>query len=113
MMILLVLGISWLVSALRVFTKDVAQIVSVILQLGFWVTPIFWSIDKVPEKYLYVLKLNPMVFIVEGYRNSFINGVWFWETYKYTPYFIGITLFFLIVGAVVFRKLRLHFGDVL
>jgi lipopolysaccharide transport system permease protein/teichoic acid transport system permease protein len=113
MMILLVLGISWLVSALRVFTKDVAQIVSVILQLGFWVTPIFWSIDKVPDKYLYILKLNPMVFIVEGYRNSFINGIWFWETYKYTPYFIGITLFFLVVGAVVFRKLRPHFGDVL
>lgn len=113
MMLILVLGISWLVSSLRVFTKDISQIIGVILQLGFWVTPIFWSIDRVPEKYLYVLKLNPMVYIVEGYRNSFINEVWFWESYKYTPYFIVITVFFFIVGAVVFRKLRPHFGDVL
>lgn len=113
MMLLLVLGISWLLSSLRVFTKDISQIVGVVLQLGFWVTPIFWSIDRVPEKYLYVLKLNPMVYIVEGYRNSFINEVWFWETYKYTPYFLTITISFLIIGAVVFRKLRPHFGDVL
>ncbi len=113
MMFLLILGMTWLLSALRVFTKDVAQIVSVILQLGFWITPIFWSINKVPEKYWYVLKLNPMVFIIEGYRNSFINHVWFWETYKYTPYFLITTFVFLVLGAVVFRKLRPHFGDVL
>lgn len=113
MMFFLVLGISWLISALRVFMKDMAQIIGVILQLGFWVTPIFWSIDKVPEKYMYVLKLNPMVFIVEGYRNSFINEVWFWETYKNTPYFLIITAIFLVLGAIVFRKLRPHFGDVL
>lgn len=112
MMFILVLGIAWLVSALRVFMKDIEQIVGVVLQLGFWVTPIFWSIEKVPEEYLYVLKLNPMVFIVEGYRNSFINEVWFWETYKHTPYFLIITASFLILGAFVFRKLRLHFGDV-
>jgi len=113
MMFLLVLGISWLVAALRVFMKDVAQVISVILQLGFWVTPIFWSIKAVPEKYLYILKLNPMVYIVEGYRNCFIYEQWFWETYKHTPYFLMITFSFLIVGAVVFRRLRPHFGDVL
>lgn len=113
MMFVLVLGISWLISSLRVFMKDVAQVVSVVLQLGFWVTPIFWSIKMVPEEYMYVLKLNPMVYIVEGYRNCFIYEMWFWETYKHTPYFLIITLFFLIVGAVVFRRLRPHFGDVL
>jgi len=113
MMFLLVLGVTWLVASLRVFTKDIAQIIGVILQLGFWVTPIFWSIDKVPEKYMFFLKLNPMVFIVDGYRNTFINHVWFWETYKYTPYFIITTFIFLILGGVVFRKLRPHFGDVL
>ncbi len=113
MMFILVLGISWFISSLRVFTKDISQIVGVVLQLGFWVTPIFWSIEKIPEKYLYILKLNPMVFIVEGYRNCFINEVWFWETYKNTPYFLIITAIFLVLGAVVFRKLRPHFGDVL
>lgn len=113
MMFILVLGVSWLVSALRVFMKDVAQVVSVVLQLGFWITPIFWSIKMVPEEYMYVLKLNPMVYIVEGYRNCFIYEVWFWESYKYTPYFLIITISFLVIGAVVFRRLRPHFGDVI
>ena len=113
MMFILILGITWLISALRVFTKDISQIIGVILQLGFWVTPIFWSIEKIPEKYMYVMKLNPMVYIVEGYRNCFINQVWFWESYKFTPYFITISLLFLVLGAIVFRKLRPHFGDVL
>lgn len=113
MLFLLVLGLGWLTSALRVFTKDISHIVSVILQLGFWITPIFWSIDKVPQKYLYLLKLNPMVFIVKGYRNCFIYHKWFWEDYRYLPYFLLVTFLFFILGAVVFRKLRPHFGDVL
>jgi len=113
LMFLLVLGITWAVSSLRVFTKDVSQIIGVVLQLGFWVTPIFWSIDKVPEKYLTLLHLNPMIFIVDGYRNSFIYGKWFWEDYTYLPMFLGEMIFFFVLGALVFRKLRPHFGDVL
>ena len=113
MLSILLLGINYLISSLRVFTKDVAQAVAVILQFGFWVTPIFWSIDRVPEKYLSILELNPMVYIVTGYRNSFINQVWFWETPMSTLYFLTISLFLLFVGGVVFRKLRPHFGDVL
>lgn len=112
-MFLLVLGISWLTSALRVFMKDIVQIISVILQLGFWITPIFWSIKALPQKYMYVMKLNPMVYIIEGYRNCFIYHEWFWNNYTYTPYFLIITLCFLLFGAVVFKRLRPHFGDVL
>lgn len=113
MIFILVLGISWLLSSLRVFAKDVSQIISVILQLGFWVTPIFWSLSRVPEKYMFILKLNPMIFIVEGYRNCFIYGRWFWESWDFTFYFLAISTLFFVTGAVVFRKLRPHFGDVL
>ena len=112
-LVLLLLGVSWLTSALKVFIPDVSYFITVMLQLGFWFTPIFWSADKVSQKYLYILKLNPMFYIVEGYRNTFINHVWFWETYKTTPYFLGVTLFFFVTGAIVFKRLRPHFGDVL
>lgn len=111
--VILLLGISWFTAALRVFTKDIAQIVGVILQLGFWVTPIFWSLKMVPEKYIYLIQLNPMVYIVEGYRNTFLNEVWFWEQYKLMPYFLIFTMFFLMFGIIVFKRLRPHFGDVL
>jgi len=113
LMFVLVIGIGWLVASLRVFTKDISQIIGVVLQLGFWVTPIFWSIDKVPQKYLYLLELNPMVYIINGYRNSFINHIWFWEDLHYLSYFLVVTGLFFILGAVIFRKLRPHFGDVL
>lgn len=110
---ILVLGISWFTSALRVFMKDVSQVISVLLQLGFWITPIFWSVKMLPEKYLYILEFNPMVYIVEGYRNCFIYQKWFWESYEFATFFFLIMFTFLILGTVVFRRLRPHFGDVL
>lgn len=111
--VLLVLGITWLTSALRVFIKDIGNLIAILLQLGFWFTPIFWSADIVPEQYRYLIKLNPMFYIVDGYRDTFINQVWFWEQYKVTPYFLVTTGFLFVAGAIVFKRLRPHFGDVL
>jgi ABC-type polysaccharide/polyol phosphate export permease len=112
-MILLVLGIGWFTSSLRVFTKDISEIIGVILQLGFWVTPIFWQLKMVPEKYLFLMQINPMVYIIDGYRNTFIKQIWFWERLELIPMFLMITLFLLLSGAIVFKRLRPHFGDVL
>lgn len=111
--ILLVLGISWFSASIRVFVKDTGNVITVLMQLGFWATPIFWSMDMIPEKYQWILKLNPAFYIVDGYRNTFIKGLWFWENQNITLYYFGLTFFCLFVGAIVFRKLRPHFGDVL
>lgn len=110
---MLVLGLGWLTSSLRVFVKDVKEIIGVIIQFGFWLTPIFWSFKRIPEEYHYLIKLNPMVYIVEGFRDTFIYEVWFWERGADTLQFLATTIFFLIVGAIVFKRLRPHFGDVL
>lgn len=111
--VMLVLGISWMTSAVRVFVKDIGNLVSVLLQMGFWATPIFWSMERVPDQYQYLIKLNPMYYIVDGFRATFIDHAWFWEHHVLTPYFLIITSFFFIVGAMVFKRLRPHFGDVL
>ena len=111
--IILVLSLGWLTSSLKVFIKDIGEIIGVVIQFGFWLTPIFWSLDKIPEQYHYIIKLNPMYYIIDGYRNTFIDQVWFWETYKVTPYFLITTGILFVVGAVVFKRLRPHFGDVL
>lgn len=111
--IVLVLGLGWLTSAIRVFVKDIGEIIGVVIQFGFWLTPIFWSIKMIPEHYQWIIKLNPMVYIIEGYRNTLIHGMWFWETYKVTPYFLLTTSVIFIAGAIVFKRLRPHFGDVL
>lgn len=107
------IGLGWITSSLNVFLKDVGQVVSVVLQFGFWLTPIFWSFNLVPDKYEFIFKLNPIFYIVEGYRDTFINKVWFWEHYNVTTYFWLVTLAILLIGSKLFKKLSPHFADVL
>lgn len=111
--IVLLLGLTWLTSSLMVFLKDVGQIVSMFMQFGFWLTPIFWSLQMVPPKYQIFFKLNPVYYITEGYRDSFVHNVWFWEHPVYTAYYWMFTGFVFVFGALVFSRLRPHFADVL
>jgi lipopolysaccharide transport system permease protein/teichoic acid transport system permease protein len=99
--VILLLGLSWLTSSLVLFLKDVGQMVSMLLQFAFWATPIFWSPKFLPPQAVNVIKLNP------------VYKTWFWEQhYMLTLYFWGFATFFFVLGALVFRKLRPHFADV-
>jgi len=110
---LITLGLGWFTGAVRVFTKDMSQVVSVILQTGFWITPIFWQVSSVPDKYRVFLYINPMVYIVEGYRNTFIYHKWFFADMNALLFFLFFSLIFLLIGVVTFKKLRPHFAEVL
>ena len=112
-MSVLALGLSWITSSVNIFARDTSQIVAVVLQIGFWSTPIFWDLGIMPEKVRFLLKLNPMFYIVQGYRESFIYFVPFWHHWQMTLYFWGITLFVFALGATIFLRLRPHFADVL
>jgi len=111
--IVLVVGLSWITSSLVIFVKDVGQVVAIFLQFGFWFTPIIWNSRMVPEKYQTLMKLNPVYYITEGYRNSFISGIWFWEYPRWTFEFWMVTGTIFVLGAIIFLKLRPHFADVL
>ena len=71
-MSVMAIGIGWIVSALNVFYKDVGQTVGIIMNVWFWLTPIVWVVDLITPNYQYVIRLNPMYYIVEGYRAAFI-----------------------------------------
>jgi lipopolysaccharide transport system permease protein/teichoic acid transport system permease protein len=109
----LVLGITWITSSLVIFLKDISQIVAMLLQFGFWLTPIFYSLGFVPEKYHFLMKLNPFFYITEGYRDCFIYHKWFWEHPSLTLYYWTMTVVLLGLGAFLFKRLRPHFADVL
>ena len=109
----LVLGVAWLTSALAVFLKDIGQLVAMALQFVFWGTPIFWSHKMVPPEYLPWIEWNPIYYIIEGYRDSFIYQRWFWEHPGQTLYFWLFTATVMLCGAMAFKKLRPHFADVL
>lgn len=106
-------ALSWLTSSIIVFFKDLGQIIGVVLQMGFWLTPIVWFLNVMPDGVQKILKLNPLFYIVEGYRDSFLYQEWFWNHTNLTLYFWGVTLCVLLLGVIVFKKLKPHFADVL
>lgn len=113
---ILVLGISWTTSAVNVFVKDIGQIIAVGLQIGFWATPIFWDFSMIQDRpgLIYLLKLNPVFYITQGYRDSLISNYYFWDHHLlWTLYFWLFSFITFVFGAFVFRKLRPHFADVL
>ncbi len=112
-LLVLSLGVAWALAALNVFVRDVAQLVAVLLQIGFWITPIFWDISMMSPKIQKLLKLNPIYYIVQGYRDSFITFQPVWSHLAYTAYYWAVTAVVLVSGAFIFRKLKPQFPDVL
>jgi lipopolysaccharide transport system permease protein/teichoic acid transport system permease protein len=111
--ICLVLGISWTTAAIAVYFRDVIQLVAMCIQFLFWFTPIVWSPDLLPSQLRPVVALNPVYYLVQGYRESFLAGAWFWEEPVRGFIFWMLTVALLSCGAIIFRRLRLNFGDVL
>jgi len=109
----LILGFSWLFSSINLFFHDTGHIVQAVLPLWFWLTPIVWFREMIPQKYQWFIDLNPLVYIVEGYRKSFIYHAPFWEDLHSGAYFWGIGLGVFVVGGLVFRKLKPEFAEVL
>lgn len=112
-MIALVLALSYLTSAIAVFFKDTLQIVGIATQIGTWITPILWNIDTIELSpiIIKIFKLNPMYYIVQGYRTTLIYGQGFWEHRTLTLYFWVVTIIIFIIAWVVYRRLKPHFAD--
>lgn len=109
----LVLALSYTTCALVVFMRDISQIINIVLQIGMWATPIMWDLGAIGSGWAKLLKLNPMVYIVNGYRSAIYEHSWFFEDFFSTMYFWIITVVLFGVGALVFKKLKVHFADVL
>lgn len=108
-----VLALSYTTCAVVVFFKDLAQIINIALQIGMWATPILWNMDGVNASWVTVLKLNPLVYIVNGYRSAIYEREWFFQDFFSTMYFWIVTVVLFGIGALVFKRLKVHFADVL
>ena len=116
MYLVLILGISYFTCSVVVFFRDLSQIISILLQVGIWLTPIMWVAEDALAGHptlARVLKVNPMYYIVSGYRDTFVKKEWFFEHPMWTLYFWIFALLCLLLGGHVFKKLRIHFADVL
>ena len=110
---LLVLAICYTTCSVVVFFKDLSQIISILLQIGMWATPILWDINNLPEKWQKIIKLNPLTYIVSGYRDAVYNHRWFFQDFFSTVYFWMFTIVVFGIGTIIFKRLKVHFADVL
>ena len=107
------ISLSWILAALNVFHRDVGQALGVILMMWFWLTPIVWPLEVLPATARWIVELNPMVYVVEGYRQSLLYAEPAWHDWTGALYFWGVTAFLSLLGPIVFHRLKPHFADVL
>lgn len=110
---ILIIGLAYLCATLSVFFKDFSHVVNIVLQIGFWLAPIFWSETSMSENVLRILKRNPVYYIITGYRESLMYGVGFWEHTDMALWYWGCSFGFLLLGVFVYKKLKVHFADLL
>ncbi|MBR2786967.1 MAG: ABC transporter permease [Clostridia bacterium] len=101
-------------SMLSAISKDFLNLVRAFVTAVFWLSGIIWDADTVTIPWLKrFLNLNPVTFIVNGYRNCFINKIWFWEQPKRILYVVTFTTVMTILALWSYRKLRKEIPDVL
>lgn len=110
-MVILLMGITWLTSSLSLFFPDIKYIITITMRVMFFFTPIFWEIKTIPEKILFYFQLNPLFYLVNGYRDSLLYDIPFWDHKMGTLYYWAVTLGFLVLGVFVFKKLRPYFAE--
>ena len=106
---LLVLAISLIVSSICVYIRDLQHFIGIFLQLLFYATPVVYSAETIPENFAWMLKIKPMTYIIDGYRNIFYNQTM--PDIKALLILFVILLFVIVIGYVIFNKLQKGFAE--
>lgn len=103
-LVVLTLGVSLLLAPLHVRYRDVGYLWSVAVQIGFWLTPVIYRENVVPEGWRWLLQYNPMARIIEQSRQVVILGQWpDWAAVGRTTLMVTLVL---VVGALSFHRLQ-------
>jgi lipopolysaccharide transport system permease protein len=107
--LVLMVGLSWIVSSASVFFRDVPNLVAVALQITFYLTPVFYGLRTVPAKYTAILYANPMTTIVEGWRAALLGEPW--PGPLRFLYVAGLGVVLCVAGYLLFNRLSRRFVD--
>ncbi len=106
---LVTLAICFVLSAFTVYIRDLEYFINVLLQLWMYITPVLYTIDLIPEKFAKLFYLNPMVQIINAYRNIFY--------YQTMPDLKALAIWFvigivgIIVGYNIFKRFEKRFAE--
>jgi ABC-type polysaccharide/polyol phosphate export permease len=104
-------GLGWIAAGLHVFVRDTIQALQILMFLWFWFTPVFYSMELVPPRMQFLVKLNPMAHIVTGYRNSLLHLSP--PNVIQIAFLLAGSLLIFVIGALLFRQAKPAFPDVL
>ena len=105
----LLLGISFVISSVTVYLRDLEHLIGVALMMMFYMTPIVYSPEAVPDAFRLVLNLNPMTHVITGYRNIFFDQVM--PNFTALGILLGLSVILCIVGYFIFNKLQKRFAE--
>lgn len=109
--IAITLGIGLTFSAIAVKYRDLAQALPFMVQLWFWVTPVAYGLENIPEKLMWIFYINPMTWIIQGFRWSLLGvGEMDWLRILITGLF---SIFIFLVGIIYFNKTESKFADII
>ena len=106
---LLLIAISFIVSSISVYIRDLQHLIGVALQLLFYAAPIVYSPEVIPPEYQWILTLNPMAYIINGYRDIF-----YYQTMPDIASLFGliaISIVLCVIGYLIFNKLQKGFAE--
>lgn len=102
-------GLGVFLGTLHVFFRDTGHILGIVLQFWFWLTPIVYPAQVIPERLSWLLKFNPMTRVVQGHQNIFLYGVWP-DFYRLIPVAV-LAVTFMFLGYRTFIKLQKEMLD--
>ena len=106
---LIILTIAFIISSICVYFRDLQHFVGIILQLLFYAAPIVYSQESIPKEYQWILKINPMTYIINSYRDIF----YYQKIPEIKVIFIMSLIGFLTgyIGYKIFNKLQKGFAE--
>ncbi len=112
-MIIFLFSCGILNATITTLVRDYHIALQSLLRLLFYVSGPIWDINNrnLPDVMVRILKLNPMYYLIEGFRDTFLSREWFWNKGAYGLIFWGITLIILIIGSHLHLKFRNRFVD--
>ena len=102
-------GLILMLSAANVYVRDVQYMMNPIMMIWMYASPILYSITMVPEKWLWLYKLNPMVSILQGYQNILYDQTL--PDFKSLGIVFLVSLGICVIGYLIFNKLQRRFAE--
>lgn len=110
---MLIISLTMLTSALVMAVRDINRLIGTMIRFIFYLTPILWVPQNLPFAFELFIKLNPLTYVIGGFRDTLLYKQWFFNDISGTIWFWTVTLVIFMIGINIHMKFRDKFADML